>query len=71
METYRSYIRDMLKDSEEAVSALKLSDDELPRVQTIKRWLRRAAMEECIEIRIKKRGSFLVFEQSNNARLTE
>lgn len=62
---YRSHIRKMTEKSDGQRSALELSSTELKRVQTIKRWLRRAAQEEGIRIKIQKRGELLIFERDD------
>ena len=59
---YRSYVRNMLHDTNGENAVLELSTAEIRRVQTIKRWLRRAAREEGVGINVKKRGEFLILE---------
>ena len=46
-------------------SALELTSDEVKRVATVKRLLRKAASEEGVNISVEKRGNFLVFEKAN------
>ena len=52
LERYRSYIRDMLGNSDGSKSALELTRDEVKRVATLKRWLRKAASAEGVNISV-------------------
>ena len=65
LQLYRSFIRNMLGNSDGSKSALELTSDEVKRVATVKRLLRKAASEEGVNISVEKRGNFLVFEKAN------
>ena len=62
---YRGFVRDMLDGANGKQAALQLSEAEIIRVATVKRWLRRAAREEGVRISVKKRGEFLIFEAAD------
>ena len=61
---YRSYIRSMLNSTNGHNAALQLSRGEIKRVATVKRWLHRAAREEGVRIKARKRGELVIFERT-------